>query len=190
MGKFLALIVAVAMVLFLAGPVMAQEENAWTVSKDYTFGKTSTVTATKDIDVDKKVDITVSGELPAEGKIDVQGDVVFKELDVEVQDEQVVSKFFELDDSASSKWTISGEGVMNAAEQFQNGVENTALIAQNPFGGIAPQMNVGLQYQVGDGNFAFIAQQGLEENIVNNFAKQIQFGAGNSADIWQNIVPD
>jgi hypothetical protein len=191
MRRFLTPIVAVAMFLFIAGPAMAQ----WTVDKSYTYDKDSTVTATKDIDVDKKVDITVSGELPAEGKIDVQGDVVFKELDVEVQDEEVVNKFFELDDSASSRWTVDGLNPMNVMEQIQNGEFNFAFMDQVSSRGRDPRgspdnMNVGLQYQIGNNNDTSLIQStaGWPELTVdtNNFAKQIQFGEDNFASTIQN----
>ena len=185
MSRFLTLIVGAAMALFIAGPAMAQ---AWDpVDKSYTYGNTSDVVKSTEVAVTKEVDILVEGELEATGGIEVQGDVVFKEMDVEVQDEEVVNKFFELDDSATSRWLIEGSGIMNVSEQLQNGFENTATVSQNtpdpdPF----DQMNVGLQYQVGTGNSASIAQRGLEETFVNNFAKQIQIGDGNIANISQN----
>jgi hypothetical protein len=163
----------------------------WTVDKSYTYDKDSTVTATKDIDVDKKVDIKVSGDLPAEGGLNVEGDVVFKELDVEVQDEEVVSKFFELDDSASSKWTVDGKGVLNAAEQLQNGLDNQATIVQAPQVPGVNEMNVGLQYQIGNNNLASITQgrippPGGNDTGTNSFAKQIQFGDINTAGVVQH----
>ena len=186
MSKFLALIVASAMALFIAGPAMAQE---WTVEKSYTFDKTNTVTGDTDIKVKKDIDITVEGDLDAEGGIEVQGDVVFKEIDVQVQDEEVVNKFFELDDSASSTWAVSGTGVMNAAEQLQNGVGNLAGIDQNPKGLPFDQMNVALQYQVGFINASFITQEPVAKNISNNFAKEIQIGDGNVGFTFQNQHP-
>src|SRR3990167_3061738 len=184
MSRFLTLIVGAAMALFIAGPAMAQ---AWDpVDKSYTYGNTSDVVKSTEVAVTKEVDILVEGELEATGGIEVQGDVVFKEMDVQVQDEEVVNKFFELDDSATSRWLIEGSGVMNVAEQLQNGFDNDATITQNLPGDPFHQMNVGLQYQVGSGNLACIIQNGLEETLVNNFAKQIQIGDGNIANISQN----
>ena len=187
MSRFLALIMLAAMALFLASPAVAQ---GWDVSKSYTYDKESTVTADKDITVTKEVDISVDGNLDATGGIEVQGDVVFKEVDVEVQDEEVVSKFFELDDSATSRWTISdetdGHGLMSVAEQLQNGFDNVADIIQNGPALPGSEMNVSLQYQVGSLNGALIAQgtprpDGSTNGGPNNFAKQIQIGEGNIA---------
>ena len=192
MSRFLALIVASAMALFLASPAVAQ---GWDVSKSYTYDKESTVTADKDITVTKEVDISVDGNLDATGGIEVQGDVVFKEVDVEVQDEEVVSKFFELDDSATSRWTISdetdGHGLMSVAEQLQNGFYNVADIIQNGPALPGSEMNVSLQYQVGSLNGALIVQgtprpdNGGTNGGPNNFAKQIQIGELNGAFINQ-----
>jgi hypothetical protein len=49
-------------------------------------------------------------------------------------------------------------------------------------------MNVGLQYQIGDLNTAFITQRPATPppGDTNNFAKQIQIGDGNLATIIQN----
>ena len=183
MSKFLALIVASAVALFLAGPVVAQD-NQWTVDKSYTYDKTSTVDKSTEITVTKEVDISVDGNLDATGGIEVQGDVVFKEMDVEVQDEEVVSKFFELDDSATSRWTISdetdGHGLMSVAEQLQNGFDNVADIIQNGPALPGSEMNVSLQYQVGNLNTATV-DQAVCSHSMNNFAKQIQIGEGNIA---------
>ena len=183
MSRFLALIMLAAMALFIVAPAMAQP--VWDVSKSYTYDKTSTVDKSTDITVTKEVDISVDGNLDATGGIEVQGDVVFKEMDVEVQDEEVVNKFFELDDSATSRWLIEGSGAMSVAEQLQNGVENLATINQLT---TPPDnaMHVGLQYQVGAGNGATITQFSLADTLVNNFAKQIQIGDGNSATVLQN----
>ena len=190
MSKFLALIVASAMALFIAGPAMAAE---WTVEKSYTFDKENIVTGDTDIKVKKDIDITVEGDLDAEGGIEVQGDVVFKEIDVQVQDEEVVNKFFELDDSASSTWSIKGLHGLNAFEQLQTGADNFAYVSQ--LGTPAPPgsdniMNVGLQYQVGRANAAGILQTGagwpVETVPTSNFAKQIQIGELNSAFTFQN----
>ena len=185
MSRFLALIMLAAMALFLASPAMAQ---AWDVSKSYTYDKDSAVDKTTEITVTKEVDISVDGNLDATGGIEVQGDVVFKEVDVEVQDEEVVNKFFELDDSASSRWTIDAqEGhAVNALEQIQNGEDNFALVDQIAFD---PDvcMNVGLQYQVGNENTASIIQRSVEApTVTNNFAKQIQIGDLNGALIVQS----
>ena len=190
MSRFLALIVASAVALFLAGPVVAQD-NQWTVDKSYTYDKTSTVDKSTDITVTKEVDITVEGDLDATGGIEVQGDVVFKEMDVEMQDEEVVNKFFELDDSATSRWTIEGTpgSAMSVAEQLQNGVDNDAVIDQLTLpvpANNGPAMHVALQYQVGELNTASIRQRGLPDTLVNNFAKQIQIGDGNIANISHN----
>ena len=189
MSRFLALIVASAVALFLAGPVVAQD-NQWTVDKSYTYDKTSTVDKSTDITVTKEVDITVEGDLDATGGIEVQGDVVFKEMDVEMQDEEVVNKFFELDDSATSRWTIEGTpgSAMSVAEQLQNGDDNVANITQDDRFDLAQGngMHVALQYQVGELNTASIRQRGLPDTLVNNFAKQIQIGDGNIANISQN----
>ena len=188
MSRFLALIVASAMALFLASPAVAQ---GWDVSKSYTYDKESTVTADKDITVTKEVDISVDGNLDATGGIEVQGDVVFKEVDVELQDEEVVNKFFELDDSATSRWFIDGLGVMNVAEQLQNGFDNVADIIQNGPALPGSEMNVSLQYQVGSLNGALIVQgtprpdNGGTNGGPNNFAKQIQIGELNGAFINQ-----
>ncbi len=191
MGKFLALIVASAMALFIASPAMAQ----WTVSKSYTFEKTNTVTGDTEINVNKDIDIEVEGDLDATGGLEVQGDVVFKEIDVQVQDEEVVNKFFELDDSASSTWSIDGQNGVNAFEQLQNGVDNVAFVSQLgtpiPVATGSPNiMNVGLQYQVGFDNAATIIQTAAGWPVktvdTNNFAKQIQIGALNAATSVQN----
>src|SRR3989338_5448105 len=183
MSRFLALIMLSSMALFIVAPAMAQP--VWDVSKRYTYDKTSTVDKSTDITVTKEVDISVDGNLDATGGIEVQGDVVFKEMDVEVQDEEVVNKFFELDDSATSRWLIEGSGAMSVDEQLQNGVENLATINQLT---TPPDnaMHVGLQYQVGAGNGATITQFSLADTLVNNFAKQIQIGDGNSATVLQN----
>src|SRR3989338_4489969 len=124
MSRFLALIVGAAMALFIAGPAVAQEQ--FTVDKSYTYSNDSTVDKSTEVTVTKEVDILVEGELEATGAIEVQGDVVFKEMDVQVQDEEVVNKFFELDDSATSRWFINAqEGhAVNALEQIQNGEDN------------------------------------------------------------------
>src|SRR3989338_852936 len=178
MSRFLTLIVGAAMALFIAGPAMAQ---AWDpVDKSYTYGNTSDVVKSTEVAVTKEVDILVEGELEATGGIEVQGDVVFKEMDVQVQDEEVVNKFFELDDSATSRWFISGLGAMNAAEQLQNGFGNLATIDQLT-ASLDNAMHVGLQYQVGELNTATVTQLSVEDTIVNNFAKQIQIGVGNPA---------
>ena len=189
MSRFLALIVAAAMSAlggFIAGPAMAVSPR---VDKSYTYSNDSTVDKSTEVTVTKEVDILVEGELEATGGIEVQGDVVFKEMDVEVQDEEVVNKFFELDDSATSRWLISdetdGSGLMSVAEQLQNGFDNVADIIQNGPALPGSEMNVSLQYQVGTGNSASIAQRGLEETFVNNFAKQIQIGELNGAFINQ-----
>src|SRR3990167_3348135 len=187
MSRFLALIVGAAMALFIAGPAVAQEQ--FTVDKSYTYSNDSTVDKSTEVTVTKEVDILVEGELDATGGIEVQGDVVFKEVDVEVQDEEVVNKFFELDDSASSRWTIDAqEGhAVNALEQIQNGEDNFALVDQLAFDPDVA-MNVGLQYQVGNVNSAFIRQRSVEEpTLTNNFAKQIQIGELNGAFINQNF---
>src|SRR3990167_7667347 len=165
MSRFLALIVGAAMALFIAGPVVAQDQNAWTVEKSYTYDKTSTVDKSTEITVTKEVDISVDGNLDATGGIEVQGDVVFKEMDVEVQDEEVVNKFFELDDSATSRWFISGLGAMNAAEQLQNGVGNLATIDQLT-ASLDNAMHVGLQYQVGELNTATVTQLSVEDTKI------------------------
>ena len=192
MSRFLALIVAAAMASFIAGPAMAQP--GLTVDKSYTYSNDSTVDKSTEVTVTKEVDILVEGELEATGGIEVQGDVVFKEMDVEVQDEEVVNKFFELDDSATSRWLISdetdGSGLMSVAEQLQNGFDNVADIRQNPLGVSGSEMNVGLQYQVGSLNGALIAQgtprpDGSTNGGPNNFAKQIQIGELNGAFINQ-----
>ena len=188
MSRFLTLIVGAAMALFIAGPAMAQ---AWDpVDKSYTYGNTSDVVKSTEVAVTKEVDILVEGELEATGGIEVQGDVVFKEMDVQVQDEEVVNKFFELDDSATSRWLIEGSGIMNVSEQLQNGFDNVADIRQNPLGVSGSEMNVGLQYQVGSLNGALIAQgtprpDGSTNGGPNNFAKQIQIGELNGAFINQ-----
>src|SRR3989338_7289044 len=182
MSRFLALIVGAAMALFIAGPVVAQDQNAWTVEKSYTYDKTSTVDKSTEITVTKEVDISVDGNLDATGGIEVQGDVVFKEMDVEVQDEEVVNKFFELDDSATSRWFVDGVGVMSVAEQLQNGDDNVANITQDDRFGLAQGkgMHVALQYQVGNLNTATV-DQAVCSHSMNNFAKQIQIGEGNIA---------
>ena len=186
MSRFLALIVAAAMASFIAGPAMAQP--GLTVDKSYTYSNDSTVDKSTEVTVTKEVDILVEGELEATGGIEVQGDVVFKEMDVQVQDEEVVNKFFELDDSATSRWTINAqEGhAVNALEQIQNGEDNFALVDQIAFD---PDvcMNVGLQYQVGNENTASIIQRSVEApTVTNNFAKQIQIGDLNGALIVQS----
>ncbi len=193
MGKFLALITIAAMALFIASPAMAQEG---VVDKNYTFTKDSTITSNTIINVDKEVDIEIdggkNGDLPATGSFVVQGDVIFKELDVQVQDEEVVAKGFELDDLAASFWHAEGSGNMNVAEQLQNGEGNTAEIFQNLL--LVPnQMSVGLQYQVGNLNSATAHQEaatipGDDETtaLTNNFCKQIQIGDGNFAVGAQN----
>src|SRR3990172_12044467 len=165
MSRFLALIVAAAMSAlggFIAGPAMAVSPR---VDKSYTYSNDSTVDKSTEVTVTKEVDILVEGELEATGGIEVQGDVVFKEMDVEVQDEEVVNKFFELDDSATSRWLIEGSGAMSVAEQLQNGVENLATINQLT---TPPDnaMHVGLQYQVGAGNGATITQFSLADTLV------------------------
>src|SRR3990172_3143392 len=129
MSRFLALIVGAAMALFIAGPAVAQEQ--FTVDKSYTYSNDSTVDKSTEVTVTKEVDILVEGELEATGGIEVQGDVVFKEMDGQVQDEEVVNKFFELDDSATSRWFVEGVGVMSVAEQLQNGDDNVANITQD-----------------------------------------------------------
>ena len=191
MSRFLALIVASAVALFIAGPAMA----ALTVTKTVDNSNTADTTFTTDVTVTKDVDIEVDGDLDATGGIAVQGDVVFKEIDVNVQDQENVVKFFELDDSASSKWVIDGLNGMNALEQLQNGEDNFADISQlaTPSGGGSEdQMNVGLQYQVGFSNSAKITQTaaGWQQPSgtvdTNNFAKQIQIGTLNGAEIVQN----
>src|SRR3990172_1863440 len=177
MSRFLALIVAAAMSAlggFIAGPAMAVSPR---VDKSYTYSNDSTVDKSTEGTVPKEVDILVEGELEATGGIEVQGDVVFKEMDVQVQDEEVVNKFFELDDSATSTWFVSGLGAMNAAEQLQNGVGNLATIDQLT-ASLDNAMHVGLQYQVGGLNTATVTQLSVEDTIVNNFAKQIQIGDG------------
>ena len=63
MSRFLALSVAAAITLFLAGPAMAQ--------------------------------VNIVGEVTATGEVTVSGDVIFQETDVQVQDNEVVNKFFE-----------------------------------------------------------------------------------------------
>ena len=184
MSRFLALIVASAVALFIANSAMAQV----TVTKTVDNSNTADTTFTKDVTVTKDVDITVEGDLDATGGIVVQGDSIFKELDVNVQDQENVVKFFELDDSASSTWSITGTGVMNVAEQLQNGEGNQATISQNPLGLPNDQMNVGLQYQIGIANTAFITQGPASPppGPTNNFAKQIQIGEGNLATILQD----
>ena len=185
MSRFLALIVAAAMSAlggFIAGPAMAQDQNAWTVDKSYTYSNDSTVDKSTEVTVTKEVDILVEGELEATGGIEVQGDVVFKEMDVEVQDEEVVNKFFELDDSATSTWFVEGVGVMSVAEQLQNGDDNVANITQDDRFDLAQGkgMHVALQYQVGNLNTATV-DQAVCSHAMNNFAKQIQIGTGNEA---------
>ena len=189
MGKFLALIMAAAAALFIAAPAMAQVD----VTKSVDNSNTASTNFTTDVNVNKDVDITVSGDLDATGGVNVSGDSIFKELDVNVQDQENVVKFFELDDSATSKWTISGAGVMNAAEQLQNGEGNQATIRQNPLGLAINEMNVGLQYQVGAVNGALIVQGFIPNGGgtipppgTNNFAKQIQIGGLNGAEISQH----
>ena len=184
MNRFLALIMMAAMALFIAGPAMAVD-----VTKTVTNSNDASTTFNTDVTVTKDVDINVSGDIDATGEVNVFGDSVFKELDVNVQDQENVVKFFELDDSASSTWTITGAGVMNVAEQLQNGLGNTATIGQNLPGNTDPQMNVGLQYQVGIGNIAGITQRsaGPAPTATNNFAKQIQIGEGNIASIQQGL---
>ena len=192
MSRFLALIVASAVALFIAGPAMAQDQNAWTVDKSYTYSNDSTVDKSTEVTVTKEVDILVEGELEATGGIEVQGDVVFKEMDVQVQDEEVVNKFFELDDSATSRWTIEGTpgSAMSVAEQLQNGVDNDAVIDQLTLpvpANNGPAMHVALQYQVGNENTASIIQRSVEApTVTNNFAKQIQIGDLNGALIVQS----
>ncbi len=187
--RFLSLILSTAMTMLIAGPAIAQ----WDVSKSYDYSKTNTVTGETTINVNKDVDINVDGDLEATGGIDVQGDVVFTEIGVHVQDEGVVSKLFVLDDSVSSTWTVEGSGVVNAAEQLQSGFDNFAIISQNPLNSDADQMNVAFQYQLGDFNFASIVQFPVEDGNTNNFARQIQIGgtedAPNFATINQNGVP-
>jgi len=188
MNRFLALIMMAAMALFIAGPAMAVDGDL-TVTKTVDNSNTANTTFNTDVTVTKDVTINVSsGEtpLPATGGVTVSGESIFKELDVNVQDQEAVVKFFELDDSAHSSWTISGIGAMNALEQLQNGVENFASVDQIAFDPDVA-MNVGLQYQVGDFNSAFITQRSVVTPIVtNNFAKQIQIGDLNGAFIFQN----
>ena len=176
MSRFLALIMAVAMALFIAGPAMA----AVTVTKTVDNSNDADTTFSTDVTVTKDVDISVDGNLDATGGIDVQGDVVFKELDVNVQDQENVVKFFELDDSASSTWSTSGTGFMAAAEQLQNGLDNTATITQHNNFNKDAGMHVGLQYQVGNANTADLLQTVCHHEM-NNFAKQIQIGNSNTA---------
>src|SRR3989338_3405334 len=180
MSRFLALIVAAAMASFIAGPAMAQP--GLTVDKSYTYSNDSTVDKSTEVTVTKEVDILVEGELEATGGIEVQGDVVFKEMDVQVQDEEVVNKFFELDDSATSTWFVEGVGVMSVAEQLQNGDDNVANITQDDRFDLAQGkgMHVALQYQVGNLNTATV-DQAVCSHAMNNFAKQIQIGTGNEA---------
>ena len=182
MSRFLALIVAAAMSAlggFIAGPAMAVSPR---VDKSYTYSNDSTVDKSTEVTVTKEVDILVEGELEATGGIEVQGDVVFKEMDVQVQDEEVVNKFFELDDSATSTWFVEGVGVMSVAEQLQNGDDNVANITQDDRFDLAQGkgMHVALQYQVGNLNTATV-DQAVCSHAMNNFAKQIQIGTGNEA---------
>src|SRR3989338_6253574 len=128
MGKFLALIMAAAAALFIAAPAMAQVD----VTKSVDNSNTASTNFTTDVNVNKDVDITVSGDLDATGGVNVSGDSIFKELDVNVQDQENVVKFFELDDSATSTWVSEGVGFMNVAEQLQNGLDNEAGIVQVP----------------------------------------------------------
>jgi len=193
MNRFLALIMMAAMALFVAGPAMAQDTNGGglTVNKSVDNSNTANTTFNTDVTVTKDVDINISsGEepIPATGSVNVSGDSIFKELDVNVQDQENVVKFFELDDSAHSSWSISGTGAMSVAEQLQNGLDNVADIKQNPLHVSGSEMNVGLQYQVGIENGAFIAQgtpRPPNGGGPNNFAKQIQIGELNGAFINQ-----
>ena len=176
MSRFLALIVVAAVALFIASPAMAVVTTGKTVDNS----NTADTTFTTDVTVTKDVDITVEGDLDATGGIEVQGDVVFKEVDVNVQDQEAVVKFFELDDSATSFWRTDGDGFMAAAEQLQNGLDNVASISQTNLFVRQDGMHVGLQYQVGNANWATIDQT-LCHHEMNNFAKQIQVGNGNEA---------
>ncbi len=173
MGKFLALITIAAMALFIASPAMAI--GLWDLSASYTFDKNTTVTGNTTVDVTKDVDIDVTGDIEPTGGLEVRGDAVFKELDVQVQDEEVVNKLFGFVDAAESEWIAGGSGQVNVIEQLQNGDLNFAFVEQNPFGWGTTQMNVALQYQVGDLNLGTVSQ-GFIDSVpnTNNFAKQIQ----------------
>jgi len=185
MNRFSALIMMAAMALFIAGPAMAVDGDL-TVTKTVDNSNTANTTFDTTVTVTKDVDINVSGDIEATGGVNVSGDSIFKELDVNVQDQENVVKFFELDDSAHSSWSISGTGAMSVAEQLQNGVENLATINQVTLP-THNAMHVGLQYQVGGLNTATITQNSLPPpNTANNFGKQIQIGDGNIATISQN----
>jgi len=177
MSRFLALIMMAAMALFIAAPAMAVD-----VTKSVDNSNTANTTFNTDVTVTKDVVINVSGDIEATGGVNVQGDSIFKEMDVNVQDQENVVKFFELDDSAHSSWTTGGTGVMSVAEQLQNGEDNVANIRQDDRFGLArgQGMHVGLQYQVGNLNNATI-DQAVCSHAMNNFAKQIQIGEGNIA---------
>ena len=133
--------------------------------------------------------VTIVGEVTATGEVTVSGDVIFNETDVQVQDEEVVNKLFELDSSVTSAWTINGTGIMNVASYFQSGTGNLADISQNPTGLPHNQMNVAAPYQFGNLNATSITQfPSIDPGISSsNFAGGSQIGETNVVNIVQNF---
>ena len=127
--------------------------------------------------------VTVTGE------VNVSGDVIFNELDVNVQDQEAVVKFFELDSSVTSTWALAGTGIMNVASYFQSGTGNVADILQNPTGLPHNQMNVAAPYQFGDLNAATIVQLPSTDPGISssNFAGGSQIGEANVVNLVQNF---
>lgn len=200
MSKFLALIMVAAMALFTAGqavadPINPEPPDEPPEGKSVWFGKFNDIDVTKNITVNKslrvRTDVT-DDEISDSGQINVDGDAFFGEMDLEMQEDEVINKFFELDDSASSTWSVDGELGVNVLEQLQVGDDNSAQIDQLTFS-TDDALHVGLQYQFGVGSIASIQQTsvgGLEGQTSvdsNNFAKQVQIGAGNDHAIVQNL---
>ena len=133
--------------------------------------------------------ITLVGEVTATGEVTVSGEVIFQETDVQVQDNEVVNKFFELDSNVASTWTIEGTGIMNVAQWFQSGTGNSADILQNPTGLPHNQMNVAAPYQFGNLNATTITQYPSTDPGISssNFASGSQIGETNVVNLVQNF---
>lgn len=134
--------------------------------------------------------VNIVGEVTATGEVTVSGEVIFNETDVQVQDNEVVNKFFELDSNVTSTWTLEGTGIMNVASYFQSGEGNRADIFQNPTGLPHNQMNVAAPYQFGNLNTATIAQYPSTDPGISssNFAGGSQIGETNLVNIVQNFA--
>ncbi len=134
--------------------------------------------------------VNIVGEVTATGEVTVSGDVIFEETSVQVADEEVINKLFDLDSSVTSTWTLAGTGVMNVAQWFQSGTGNVADFFQNPTGLSHPQMHIASPYQYGDLNAATITQFGIDngtEVSTSNFAVGHQIGEGNIVNVIQNF---